>query len=90
MKKLLLIALTLTSSVAMASYTTCNNFGDARICRDSSGFSSTTHRIGDTYITNGSGGYSSTTHKIGDDMYMGHDNRGNSWNIYDNNSYRNY
>ena len=20
---------------------------------------------------------------IGDDMYMGHDNRGNSWNIYD-------
>ncbi|HHF6437177.1 TPA: hypothetical protein ACPP4D_000270 [Haemophilus influenzae] len=90
MKKLLLIALVLTSSAAMANYTTCNDLGDIQICRDSSGFSSTTHRIGDTYITNGSGGYSSTTHKIGDDMYMGHDNRGNSWNIYDNNSYRNY
>ena len=90
MKKLLLIALVLTSSAAMANYTTCNDLGDIQICRDSSGFSSTIHRIGDTYITNGSGGYSSTTHKIGDDMYMGHDNQGNSWNIYDNNSYRNY
>lgn len=83
MKKLLLIALTLTSSVAMANYTTCNNFGDTRICRDSSGFSSTTHRIGDTYITSGSDGYRATTHRIGDDIYRGRDNRGNTWNIYD-------
>lgn len=90
MKRLLFICSLFVSASAMANYTTCNDFGDTQICRDSSGFSSTTHRIGDTYITNGSGGYSSTTHKIGDDMYMGHDNRGNSWNIYDNNSYRNY
>lgn len=83
MKKLLLIALTLTSSVAMANYTTCNNFGDTRTCRDSSGFSSTTHRIGNSYITNGSGGYRATTHRIGDDIYRGRDNRGNTWNIYD-------
>lgn len=83
MKKLLLIALSLISSAAMAGYTTCNNFWDTRICRDSSGFSSTTHRIGDTYITSGSGGYRATTHRIGDDIYRGSDNRGNTWNIYD-------
>ena len=75
--------MTLTSSVAMADYTTCNNFGDTRICHDSSGFSSTTHRIGDTYIINGSNGYRATTHRIDDDIYRGRDNRGNTWNIYD-------
>lgn len=83
MKKLLLIALTLTSSVAMANYTTCNDIGDTVICRGSNGFSSTTHRIGDTYITSGSGGYRATTHRIADDIYRGRDNRGNTWNIYD-------
>lgn len=46
-------------------------------------FSSTTHRIGDTYITSGSGGYRATTHRIGDDIYRGRDNRGSTWNIYD-------
>ncbi|TPH24516.1 hypothetical protein EUX48_02745 [Haemophilus haemolyticus] len=84
MKKLLLIALVLTSSAAMANYTTCNDLGDIQICRDSSGYTSTTHQIGNSYITNGSDGYRSTTHQIGSDIYQGQDNRGNSWNIYNN------
>lgn len=90
MKKILLISIVLFSTSVMANTITCNTFGSMEMCQDSYGNSSTTHHIGNTYITNGSNGYSSTTHKIGDDMYMGHDNRGNSWNIYDNNSYRNY
>lgn len=65
-----------------ANYTTCNDFGDTQICRDSSGYTSTTHQIGNSYITNGSDGYRSTTHQIGNDIYRGSDNRGNSWNIY--------
>lgn len=89
MKRLLFIYSLFVSASAMAGYTTCNNFGDTRICRDSSGFSSTTHRIGDTYITSGSGGYRATTHRIGDDIYQGRDNRGNIWNVFDdsNNKY---
>lgn len=85
MKKSLFIALmlTLTSASAIANYTTCNDIGDTVICRGSNGFSSTTHRIGDTYITNGSDGYRATTHRLGDDLYRGRDNRGNSWNIFD-------
>jgi hypothetical protein len=83
MRRLLFIGVLFVSASALANYTTCNNFGDTRICRDSSGFSSTTHRIGDTYITSGSGGYRATTHRIGDDIYRGRDNRGNTWNIYD-------
>ena len=83
MKRLLFIGALFVSASTFANYTTCNDFGSTQVCRDSSGFSSTTHRIGDTYITNGSGGYRATTHRIGDDIYRGRDNRGNTWNIYD-------
>ena len=90
MRRLLFIGVLFISASAFANYTTCNDFGSTQICRDSNGYTSTTHQIGNSYITNGSDGYRSTTHQIGSDIYQGRDNRGNSWNIYDNNSYRNY
>ena len=83
MKRLLFVCSLFVSASVMANYTTCNDIGDTVICRDSNGFSSTTHRIGDTYITSGSGGYRATTHRIGDEIYRGHDNRGNSLNVFD-------
>lgn len=83
MKKLLIIGAVLISPSVMAAYATCNSFGNTEICRDSNGYSSTTHYIGNTYITNGSDGYRSTTYQIGDSLYQGHDNRGNNWNIID-------
>nr|DAN55707.1 MAG TPA: hypothetical protein [Caudoviricetes sp.] len=83
MRLFLLVLFSLVTNTVFANHTTCNDIGDTVICRGSNGFSSTTHRIGDTYITSGSGGYRATTHRIGDDIYRGSDNRGNSWNIYD-------
>lgn len=90
MKLLIAIFTIALTFPVMANYTTCNDFGSAQICRDSSGYTSTTHQIGNSYITNGSDGYRSTTHQIGNDIYRGSDNRGNSWNIYGDGGYRNY